>query len=100
MSDSNSTINMEIVTDPTVLAEARLQREQFDRNAAWLQAHASEIYPRYRGKCICIAGEELFVADTARDALALATAAHPEDKGRFVHYIPREKLARIYANRR
>jgi hypothetical protein len=30
--------------------------------------------------------------------LALATAAHPEDDGRFVHYIPREKVARIYAH--
>ncbi|HEV8711216.1 MAG TPA: hypothetical protein VGX03_00090 [Candidatus Binatia bacterium] len=53
---------------------------------------------RYRGKCICIAGEELFVADTPEEAIAQAAAAHPEDDGRFVRYIPREKLARIYAN--
>jgi len=89
---------MEVVTDPAELAQARTQREQFDRNAAWLQVHAAEIYSQYRGKCICIAGEELFAADMAKHALALATAAHPEDKGRFVHYIPREKLARVYAN--
>jgi hypothetical protein len=98
MKKQNSTITMEVVTDPAELAQARAQREQFDRNAAWLQAHASEIYSRHRGKCVCIAGEKLFVADTAKEAVALATAAHPEDRGRFVHYIPREKLARVYAN--
>ena len=98
MHKPNAPITMEIITDPAELAQARAQREQFDRNAAWLHTHASEIYPKHRGKCVCIAGEELFVADTARDAAALATAAHPEDKGRFVHYIPKEKLARVYAN--
>jgi hypothetical protein len=56
------------------------------------------VYAHYRGKCICVAGEELFVADTPEEAHALATAAHPEDDGSFVLYIPREKVARIYAN--
>jgi len=98
MTKQNPAIIMEVVTDSAELAqEARAQRKHFDRNAAWLQAHASEVYSRYRGKCICIAGEELFAAETAREALDLATAAHAEDKGRFVHYIPREKLARVYA---
>jgi hypothetical protein len=92
-------IIMEEVTDPEELAKARAQRERFDRNSAWLQAHASEIYARYRGKCICIAGEELFVADTPEEDLALARVAHPEDDGFFLRYIPREKMARIYANR-
>ena len=95
--DKASPIVMEEVTDPAELAQARARRQRFDRNSAWLQAHAAEIYPRYRGKCICIAGEGLFVADTPEDALALATAAHPEDDGRFLRYIPREKLDRIYA---
>jgi len=91
-------ITMEEVTDPEELAKARAQHERFDRNWAWFQAHTSEVYARYRGKCICIAGEELFVADTPEEVLALATAAHPKDDGRFVHYIPREKAARIYAS--
>jgi hypothetical protein len=89
---------MEEVADPVQLAEAQAQREQFDRNSAWLQAHASEIYPKHRGKCICVAGEELFVAETASEAVAQATAAHPHDKGRFVHYIPKQKVPRIYAH--
>ncbi|MGZ8489230.1 MAG: hypothetical protein ACXWW4_11935 [Candidatus Binatia bacterium] len=89
---------MEEVTDPGALAKARAQRERFDRNSAWLQAHATEVYRGYRGKCICVAGEQLFVADTPEQALALATAAHPEDDGSFLRYIPHEKIDRIYAN--
>src|SRR3970040_1309455 len=86
---------MEEVADPEELAKARAQRERFDRNTAGLQTRAWEVYTRYRGKCICVAGEELFVADTPEEALALATAAHPEDDGSFLRYIPREKLDRI-----
>ncbi len=89
---------MEEITDPDELAKARAQRERFDRNTAWLQTHAAEVYRRYRGKCICIAGEELFVADSPEQAQALAAAAHPEDDGRFLRYIPREKIDRIYAS--
>jgi hypothetical protein len=98
MVDKQTPIVIEEITDAEELAKARAQRERFDRNATWLQAHASEVYTRYRGKCICIAGEELFAADTPEEAWALATAAHPEDDGRFLRYIPREKRARIYAN--
>jgi hypothetical protein len=98
MRKQNTAITMEFVTELAELAQARAQRKQFDRNAAWLQAHASEIYSRHRGKCICIAGEELFVADTAKEAVRLATAAHPQDRGRFVHYIPLKKVPRVYAN--
>lgn len=93
------TVEMEEITDPEELAKARAQHERFDRNSAWLQARITEIYSRYRGKCICIAGEELFVADTPKEALALATAKHPEDDGKFLRYIPQEKVARIYAHR-
>jgi len=87
---------MREVTDAAERAKARRQREQFDRNSAWLQAHVSEIYAEHRGKCICIAGGQLFVADTAKEAIAQATAAHPDDEGWFRRYIPKEKAARIY----
>jgi hypothetical protein len=80
------------------LARAQEQRKRFDRNTAWLQSHIGEVYSLHRGKCICIASEELFVADTPEAALAQAVAAHPEDDGRFVRYIPREKVPRIYAD--
>jgi hypothetical protein len=91
-------IFMEEVTDPDELATARARRERFDRNEAWLQAHVAEIYSQHRGRYVCISGEEPFVADTAGGAYAQARAAHPEDDGSFVRYIPKEKLARVYAD--
>jgi len=88
MQNQNRTIVMEPVTDAIEVAEARAQRERFDRNSAWLQAHIAEVYSQYRGKCVCVAGEELFVADVAKEAIALATATHPDDNGWFTRYIP------------
>lgn len=91
---------MEEVTDPEELAKAREQDERFERNSTWLQAHMTEVYSRYRGKCICIAGEELFVAEEAQEVISLASAAHPDDNGKLLRYIPKEKVARVYAHRR
>jgi hypothetical protein len=93
-------IMIEEVTDPVALTEAHAQDERFARNWAWFEAHAAEIYAVHRGKCICVAGEELFVADTPDEVLAMAVAAHPDDNGRFTRIIPRERLARIYAHQR
>src|SRR5262245_39131083 len=99
MASNEARIVVEEVTDPEENAAARARRERFDRNSAWLQSHATEVYTRHRGKCICVAGEELFVAASPEEVLAQARAAHPEDNGSIlVRYIPREKIARIYAN--
>jgi hypothetical protein len=76
-------VGMEEVTDPAELAEARAQHQRFERNWSWFQAHANEIYQPQRGKCICVAGGELFVAETPAKVLAMAKEAHPEDDGRF-----------------
>lgn len=92
-------VTMEEITDPVELAKARARREQSDRNWNWLKAHP-EVYDANRGKVICIAGQEVFAAEAAEEAVALAKAAHPEDKGSFTLYIPKEKLLRIYANQR
>ncbi len=89
-------IVLEEVTDPAQLTDALARRRRLERNWAWFEAHAAEIYAHHRGKCICISGEELFVADTAEEVLAQASTAHPEDDGRFTRYIPRERMARIY----
>lgn len=98
MRNDRPTLIVEEITDPMVLEAARGQRERFDRNVAWLEAHGDEIFAQYRGKCICVAGQELFAADSAPEALALARAAHPDDDGRFVYRVPTEKLIRVYAN--
>ena len=98
MTQQPSPIGMEEVTDPEELAKAQRQDARFARNFTWFQEHAEEIFTRYRGQCICIAGEELFVADTPEAVGAQAQAVHPDDDGRFIHYIPRQKSARIYAS--
>ncbi|MFQ5731073.1 MAG: hypothetical protein ACE5KM_03855 [Planctomycetaceae bacterium] len=97
MPDVESPIVMEEILDAAQLSQARRQRQQFDRNSAWLQANIAAVYSQHRGKCICVAGQELFVGDGAEEAIALAAAAHPDDRGRFTRYVPREKMARVYA---
>jgi hypothetical protein len=87
---------MEEVTDPAELAQAQAQRERFDRNWGWFKARATEVYERFRGQCVVIAGEEIFAAGEPESAWASAKAAHPEDDGGFIIYVPREKMARIY----
>ncbi len=86
------------VTDPNEIAKIKAQRERFRKNADWLQAHVPQVYAQHRGKYICVAGKELFVADTAPDVVALARTAHPEDDGLLLRYIPHEKLERVYAH--
>lgn len=86
------------VTDPGEMARIKAQRERFRRNADWLQARIPQIYGEHRGKHICVAGQELFVADTAPEVLAMARLAHPEDDGLLLRYIPRKKMERIYAH--
>ncbi len=98
MRNPNDRIIMEEITDSNVLGDAHLRRERFDRNYAWFQAHVTEIYAQHRGKCICIAGETLFVDDTPQAAISQGRSAHPDDSGWFVHYIPKDKVARIYAH--
>jgi hypothetical protein len=88
---------MEEITDPDILARARVQWDQFERNWSWFKARVGEISEAHRGKYICVAGQELFAADTPEEILAWAATAHPEEKGIFTRYIPREKMARIYA---
>lgn len=99
MEENRVELEFEKSDSPEEAAAARKQSEQFDRNSAWLQAHILEIGDNCRGKCICVAGQQLFVGDTAREAISQATTAHPEDSGWFTRYIPREKVARIYATR-
>ncbi len=91
-------IAMEKVTDSVELTKAHAQDERFERNWAWFEAHAAEIYARHRGQVYCIAGQELFVAATPKEVLALARAAHPNDDGLFTGYIPKERTYRIYAH--
>jgi hypothetical protein len=86
------------VTDPQEIASIKAQRDRFRKNSDWLQAHVPQVYAQHRGKHICVAGQESFVADSAPEVLAMARRAHPEDDGPLLRYIPREKMERVYAH--
>jgi hypothetical protein len=88
------------VKEPEENAKATAQRERFRRNSDWLQARVPQVYAQHRGKFICVAGQQLFVADTAPAVVAAARKAHPEDDGLLLRYIPREKMERIYTRTR
>jgi hypothetical protein len=100
LSPSNPIEMEEVILTPAELAKENERWQRYECNAAWLQTHAHEVYSQNRGKYICIAGQELFVADSVPEVVELAKQAHPEDDGRYLRYIPREKIPRIYANQR
>lgn len=91
-------LTMSEVTDPSEVAKIKAQRERFRKNSDWLQARIPEVYAQHRGKHICVAGQELFVAKSAPEVVAMARREHPEDDGLLLRYIPREKMERIYAH--
>jgi hypothetical protein len=99
MEDNRPAVAMTVreIIDPEERAERQAWRARADRNAAWLQTHAAEVFRSHRGRHICVAGEELFVADSVEEVLRLARAAHPEDDAFFLQYIPKDRVARIYA---
>jgi hypothetical protein len=85
------------VTDPEELAKAEAQSKRFRKNSDWLQAHVPQVYALHRGKCICVAGQELFVSDTAPEVIAMARKAHPDDDGFLFRHIAKVEMQRIYS---
>ncbi len=85
------------VTNPEEIRLAKEQRRQFDRNREWLRINVPDVFDKHRGRVICVANEELFVADTAEEVILAARKAHPDEMGWFTQIIPREKVPRIYA---
>jgi hypothetical protein len=94
----SAAVAMSVVADSGEIARFQAQMDRFDRNCQWYQAHGREIFAQHRGKFICVAGQELFVGDSACAALALAQAAHPEDDGRFLHRVRKDGSPLIYAH--
>jgi hypothetical protein len=83
-------IVMEEITDPEFIAGHRRRIAAWEKNLAWMNAHVDEVYANHKGKCICVAGQELFVADTSQEVWKMAKAAHPEDEGILSRYIPKK----------
>lgn len=88
---------IEEVTDPDEIARFKAQDERARLNEDWLQEHWSELLPAARGKFIAVAGQEAFIADTAKEVRAMAMSAHPDDDGVIVQYVRPEPGPRIYA---
>jgi hypothetical protein len=95
----NPQITIEEVNDPVEVERYREQREQFQRNSDWVQAHWPELLPQARGKFLAVAGQEPFLADTAAEAWALAVAKHPQEKGILLQYVLPSHGPRFYGSR-
>jgi hypothetical protein len=92
---------MEWEPTPDERATALAEQEEFRKNTRWFSAHAKEIRDQHPGKYICVAGQELFVADDAGEVYAQARAAHPIPGGGFFTIrISEQRGLKIYANRR
>jgi hypothetical protein len=90
---------IEEVTDPDEIARARAQDERHRRNNEWLETHWADVLPQARGKFLAVAGQEPFIAETAKAAWAWVDATHPEDDGATVRYVRPDTGPRIYGNR-
>jgi hypothetical protein len=90
---------IEEVTDPVEVERFRAFMAKARRNSDWLQGHWPDLLPQALGRFVAVAGQEAFIADTAEEAEARATAAHPEDEGVVVQYVLPHKGPRIYAHR-
>jgi hypothetical protein len=97
---SEETFTIEEVTDPVEDTRFRAQHAQFKSNTDWLQSHWNDLLPKALGKCLAVACQEAFLADTPEEAWRLAKAAHPEDNGTLFQYVLPHQGPRIYAHRR
>jgi hypothetical protein len=84
MLQPHTIVQIDDVVDPEEIRAAQARWAAFDRNSDWLQANIAEVYGNHRGKHICIAGQEVFAADSVNEAIVRATAAHPGDEGWLV----------------
>lgn len=97
MTKSNFVI--EDVSDPDDIRRSHTQDQRHRRNSDWLQTHWADVLPQARGKFVAVAGEEMFIAETPGEAWAWVDAAHPEDSGAIVRYVPTSTGPRLYADR-
>jgi hypothetical protein len=68
------------------------------KNADWLENEWPRLLPQALGRHVAVAGQQAFIANSAREALDLATAAHPDDPGSFVQFVPPVRRPRVYAH--
>jgi hypothetical protein len=89
---------IEEIDDPKEIVRCKNQDQRIQQNSAWLQAHWKDVLPQARGKFIAVAGQQLFIAETAAKAWAMAKSAHPDDDGAISQYIFPDKGPRVYGH--
>src|SRR5262245_14438764 len=80
--------HFEVVTDPDEIEQIRQQHEQAKLNIDWLHTHWHEVLPQAFGKYVAVAGQTAFIGDDPVETRARAVAAHPDDVGVYLHYVP------------
>lgn len=81
---------------PEELAAMHRRGEILHRNMKWFSDHGQEIYDRYVGQFVYVAGGELFAGPDVREVLARVRAAHPEESGGyFGRYIRPKNEVRV-----
>ena len=92
---------IEEITDSEVEREINRVIDLAGRNRRWFgdHAHESNVFDRYRGRFIAISEGDFFVGSTPEEVERAAQDRHP-DNIPFIHYIPKEKAYRVYANQR
>jgi hypothetical protein len=83
-------ITLERPNDPARIARIKARDARVQRNRDWLEAHLPELLPQAYGKLVAVAGQEAFIADSPEEAEAWARAAHPEEDGLLIQYVPLE----------
>ena len=78
--------------------KVRDQIERGRRNAEWLSNHWADLLSQARGRFVAVAGQEAHIADSPEAAWAWAQAAHAEDNGALVQYVPIHEGPTIYAH--
>jgi hypothetical protein len=85
-------VTIENRDDPARMARIQARRKRAQRNRDWLDAHLNELLPQAYGKLVAVAGQEAFIAESEEEARAWARAAHREDDGLVIRYIPPEHV--------
>jgi hypothetical protein len=84
---------IDTVTDPAEAARFAELMAAARVNQDWLDGHWDDLLPQARGKYLAVAGRQAFLADTPEEVRAHARAAHPDDKGLIVRFVPMRRAA-------
>jgi hypothetical protein len=83
-----------LAQNPAELARLAAEHEEFCRNQAWLEQHQEEVEGQALGQFLVVAGLQAFIAEKVQDAVAKARAAHPNETGMLIKYVPPRKPPR------